>query len=191
MGGGGGGGAKSDGEVTSPDLKGLQVGFSHSVLRKGMGQHKYVLPSDVCDRLQLYTPSRTLRSASDTLGLQIARTRHSTVGSRDFSVFGPSAWNDLPLRPTEILSGLLQIKHQDVYFSGTVDLPYFPFRAGVFLCLKSVCLFELCVNFCIVSVLLGACVCVRTRARDALRTDSMDKIFALYKYFNYYCFTRT
>ena len=144
-----------------------------------MGQHNYVLPSDVCDCLQLYTPSRTFRSASDTLGLQIARTRLSTVGSRDFSVHGPSAWNDLPLHPTETLSGLLQIKRQDVYFSGTIDLSYFPFRAGVFLCLKSVCCpFELCVNFCIVSVLLcaGACVCVRTRARDALRIVSMDKI---------------
>ena len=46
-----------------------------------------------------YTPSRSLRSASDTLGLQlqILRTRLSTAGSRAFSVFGPSAWNDLPL----------------------------------------------------------------------------------------------
>ena len=49
--------------------------------------------------LQLYTPSRTLRSASDTLSLQIPRTRLSTVGSRAFSVFGRSGWNDLlPLR---------------------------------------------------------------------------------------------
>ena len=54
-------------------------------------------PSYLCDCLQLYTPSRTPRSASDTLSLQIPRTRHSTVGSRAFSVFGPSTWNDLPL----------------------------------------------------------------------------------------------
>ena len=54
-------------------------------------------PSYLCDCLQLYTPSRTLRSASDTLGLQIPRTRLSTVGSHAFSVFGPSTWNDLPL----------------------------------------------------------------------------------------------
>ena len=51
----------------------------------------------LCDCLQLYTPSRTLRSASDTLSLQIPRTRLSTVGSRAFSVFGPSTWNDLAL----------------------------------------------------------------------------------------------
>ena len=51
-----------------------------------------------CDCLQLYLHSCTLRSASDTLSLQIPRTRLSTVGSCAFSVFGPSAWNDLPLR---------------------------------------------------------------------------------------------
>ena len=37
-----------------------------------------------------FTPSRTLRSASDTLSLQIPRTRRSTVGFRAFSVFGPA-----------------------------------------------------------------------------------------------------
>ena len=60
----------------------------------------YQYQSYLCDCLQLYTPSRTLRSASDTLSLQIPRTRLSTVGSRAFSVFRPSAWNDLrlPLR---------------------------------------------------------------------------------------------
>ena len=60
-------------------------------------------PSYLCDCLQLYTPSRSLRSASDTLSFQIPRTRLSTVGSRAFSVFGPSTWNDLPL------SGFIQI----------------------------------------------------------------------------------
>ena len=36
-------------------------------------------PSYLCDSLQFYTPSRTLRSASDTLSLQIPRTGLSTV----------------------------------------------------------------------------------------------------------------
>ena len=57
----------------------------------------HVKESYICDCLQLYTSSRTLRSASDTLGLQIPHTRLSTVGFRAFSVFGPSAWNDLSL----------------------------------------------------------------------------------------------
>ena len=54
-------------------------------------------PSYLSDCLQLYTPSRTVRSASETLNLQIPRTRLSTTGARAFSVFGPSTWSDLPL----------------------------------------------------------------------------------------------
>ena len=54
-------------------------------------------PSYLCDCLQLYTPSRTLHSASNTLSLQIPRTRLFPVGSHAFSVFSPSARTDLPL----------------------------------------------------------------------------------------------
>ena len=51
----------------------------------------------ICDCLQLYTPSRTHHSTSDTLSLQIPCIRFFTVGSRAFSVFSPSTWNDLLL----------------------------------------------------------------------------------------------
>ena len=47
-------------------------------------------PSYPCDCLQLYTPSRTLCSSSDTDSLHIPRNRLSTAGSRAFFVFGPS-----------------------------------------------------------------------------------------------------
>ena len=67
-----------------------------------------IAPSYLYNCLQPYTPSRALRSASDTLSLQSPRTRHSTVGSRTFSVFSPSTWNVLPIPSTEILSGLIQ-----------------------------------------------------------------------------------
>ena len=50
----------------------------------------FICPSYFCDCLQLYTPSRTLRSASNALSLQIPRTRLSNV-------FAPFTWNDLPL----------------------------------------------------------------------------------------------
>ena len=53
--------------------------------------------SYLCDCLQLYTPSRILRSACDTLSLQIPLSRLFTIGSRVSSVFGPSTGNDLPL----------------------------------------------------------------------------------------------
>ena len=54
------------------------------------------VPSYLCNCRQLYTPFRILRSTSNTLSLQIPRTRLSIVGSRPFSVFDPSTWNDLP-----------------------------------------------------------------------------------------------
>ena len=60
-------------------------------------------PSYLCDCLQLYTPSRTLRSASNTLSLRIPRTRLSSVGSRAFSVFGPATYLPLPLRKKQSL----------------------------------------------------------------------------------------
>ena len=51
----------------------------------------HTAPSYLCDWLHLLTPSLGLRSASDILSLRIPRTRLSNVGSRTFSVFGPSA----------------------------------------------------------------------------------------------------
>ena len=71
--------------------------YSAYVTQSSMCKQKLADMAVECDCHQHYTPSRTLRSASDTLSLQIPRIRLSTVGSRAFSVFGPSAWNDLPL----------------------------------------------------------------------------------------------
>ena len=71
--------------------------YSAYVTQSYMCKQKLADMAVECDCHQHYTPSRTLRSASDTLSLQITRIRRSTVGSRAFSVFGPSAWNDLPL----------------------------------------------------------------------------------------------
>ena len=51
----------------------------------------------VSDYLQLYTPSHSLCSASDTLSLQIPHTRPFTVSSCTFSDFSPYTWNDLAL----------------------------------------------------------------------------------------------
>ena len=54
-------------------------------------------PSYLCDCIQVYTPSRTLRSSHTlSLSLRISHARLSTVDSQSCSVFGPSTWNDLP-----------------------------------------------------------------------------------------------
>ena len=59
-------------------------------------------PSYLCDQLHLYTPSRSLRSSSDTLTFRIPRTQHITIGSRSFSAASPSTWNKLPLSVRQI-----------------------------------------------------------------------------------------
>jgi hypothetical protein len=54
-------------------------------------------PSYLSDTLLLYTPSRTLRSTTDTLKLKIPRTKLVTAGQRSFSSQAPISWNNLPL----------------------------------------------------------------------------------------------
>ena len=87
--------------------------------------------SYLCDCLQLYTPSCALHSASDTLSLQIPHTRLSPIGSRAFSVFSPSVWNDLPLPLWQKLS-LDSFKCNLKPFL----FPCFLFRADVFIHFK-------------------------------------------------------
>ena len=62
--------------------------------------HKCIInsaPEYLCSCLHLYTPSRTLRSSSDTLTLKIPRTKLSSACQRAFTSAGPSTWNQLPL----------------------------------------------------------------------------------------------
>ena len=46
--------------------------------------------------LLVYTPSRTLRSSSDTRMLEIQQYKRKTHGFCTFSCFGPHIWNSLP-----------------------------------------------------------------------------------------------
>ena len=46
--------------------------------------------------LHFYSPSRSLRSSSDTRMLKIQRFNRKTHGFRTFSHFGPHIWNNLP-----------------------------------------------------------------------------------------------
>ena len=54
-------------------------------------------PDYLTNLLNIYIPSRPLRSASDPLTFRIPRSKLSTFGPRAFSVSGPLAWNKLPL----------------------------------------------------------------------------------------------
>ena len=53
-------------------------------------------PPYLSSLLQLYTPSRRLRSASDTRILCVPRVRTVTFGERSFSYQSPTFWNKLP-----------------------------------------------------------------------------------------------
>ena len=53
-------------------------------------------PAYLSELLHDYTPSRTLRSASDTRMLEIQQYKRKTHGFRTFSCFGPRIWNSLP-----------------------------------------------------------------------------------------------
>ncbi len=55
----------------------------------------HLAPSYLCDLLQDYSPSRTLRSTSAGL-LTIPTSCLSTMGARAFSCSAPRLWNSLP-----------------------------------------------------------------------------------------------
>ena len=53
-------------------------------------------PSYLSELLHLYSPSRSLRSSSDTRVLKLQRFNCKTHGFHTFSHFGPHIWNNLP-----------------------------------------------------------------------------------------------
>ena len=53
-------------------------------------------PAYLSELLHVYSPSRTLRSSSDTRMLEIQKYKRKTHGFRTFSCFGPHIWNSLP-----------------------------------------------------------------------------------------------
>ena len=53
-------------------------------------------PAYLSELLNVYTPSRTLRSSSDTRMLEIQQYKRKTHGFRAFSCVGPHIWNSLP-----------------------------------------------------------------------------------------------
>ena len=75
-------------------------------------------PAYLSELLHVYTPSRTLRSSSDTHMLEIQQYKRKTHGFRTFSCFGPRIWNSLPqdLRHCSTLSSF-KAKLKTIFFS--------------------------------------------------------------------------
>ena len=94
------------------------------------------------------TPSRTLRSSSDTRMLKIQQYKRKTHGFRTISCFGPHIWNSLPqdLRHCSTLSSF-KAKLKTFLFSQSFHPNYqYPVSATVLVC---VCV---CVCVCVVHV---------------------------------------
>ena len=53
-------------------------------------------PAYLSELLHVYTPSRTLRSSSDTCMLKIRQYKCKSCGFHAFSCFEPHIWNLLP-----------------------------------------------------------------------------------------------
>ena len=53
-------------------------------------------PPYLSDLLELYIPSRTLRSSADTRIFRIPNRRKGFQGQRTFPFIGPSIWNNIP-----------------------------------------------------------------------------------------------
>ena len=97
-------------------------------------------PSYLCDCLKLCTPSHTLRSASDTLSLQILHNGLSTVVSHAFSISGPSTWKDFPL-PLQQEPSLDSFKYnlKTFLFSKIIRPTYSPSHAASTLMCAGAC----------------------------------------------------
>ena len=114
---------------------------------------------------QIYSPSRPLRSSSDTRLLCIPSVRTKTYGQRSFSYHAPTTWNNLPapLRHTESvtsfktslkthlfsLSLLLKLHLKHIYFRTLFLLPLLLYTDLYLQCLIDRMCVCACVRACV------------------------------------------
>ena len=79
-------------------------------------------PPYLCDLIEQYQPSRTLRSTSQLL-LKIPKTKFKTLGDKSFSHSAPSVWNELPFEIRQIKSiSIFKTNLKTFYFRVAFDL---------------------------------------------------------------------
>ena len=98
-------------EHTSPLLRSLhwlpvQQRIKHKVCSICYATLISTSPKYMSELVNVYIPSRCLRSSSDSCTLTIPCVRTKTCGQRSFAYQGPATWNDLPfdLRHKDSLS---------------------------------------------------------------------------------------
>ena len=96
-------------EHITPLMKKLHWLPIHQRIKYKLACHCYnffngTAPSYFSDLLTVYSPSRTLRTSSDTKLLCIPRINSVTYGKRSFSFAAPSLWNSLPMSIRHSLS---------------------------------------------------------------------------------------
>ena len=111
------------------------------------------VPPYLFELLHLYSPSRSLRSASDTWIFRVPRMGRRTLGERSFQYIGPVIWNSLPLsvssvRHSSSLSSFKSKLKTHLFSSAYWSVVFFPLYQ------------PMTGNTCICSVCVCVCVCV-------------------------------
>ena len=139
----------------------------------------------LCDLIHLYSPSRSLRSASDARIFRVPRMGKRTPGERSFQYTGPVIWKTLFLSLTDIrINSLLlsqnwkpitSLLHIDLSFSSHCTKPSPIMQVFVVCACVCVCVcvrgaggggVSACVRACVCVWCVCVCVCVCERERE-------------------------
>ena len=78
-------------------------------------------PSYLCDIIELYKPSRNLRSSDKHL-LKVFKTKFVTLGGKSFYHAAPIVWNELPIELRKETSiDIFKSKLKTFYFRKAFD----------------------------------------------------------------------
>ena len=121
----------------------------------------YQAPICLSELLHLYTPSRQLRSSTDTRVFRIPSFRTKSCGQRSFSYQAPVIWNQLPVsvsHSTSVSSFKSSLK--TVLFLKTISSVSLPWYAtGVCVCVCVCVHVRVCVHSWCMHWILTMCIC--------------------------------
>ena len=70
-----------------------------------------IAPIYLQNLIEIYTPSRSLRSSNDKFSLKKVTMKYKSYGEKSFSFYGPIVWNSLPMELRNV-SDLIKFKKQ-------------------------------------------------------------------------------